>query len=186
MISCYQFKASISSFIDQEISYQKRKAFEEHLANCPACKILFSSIIATRTSMQSLPRVTVSEQFLNKLQTRILAERNARIQERLGRGFSFRRIPFFAYGFAAALLAVVIVFSLLEFRSSSNIPVSPPQIVAEKLQQNQNMPNTNLVINPPQIANSQSPQDSSIRPDKDQGYNEPDFQNKIKTVKQER
>jgi hypothetical protein len=186
MISCYQFKASISSYIDQEIPYQKRKAFEEHLKNCPACKNLYSSIIATRTSMQDLPKVSVSEQFLNKLQARILTERNARIQERLGRGFSFRRIPFFAYGFTAALLAIVVVFSLLEFRSGSNIPVSPPQIVDEKLQQNRNAPNSNPVINPPQIANAQSPQDSSIRPDEDQQHNEPDFQNKIKTVKQER
>jgi len=186
MISCYQFKVSISSYIDQEISYQKRKAFEEHRENCPACRNLYLAVIANRTSMHSFPKVNVSEQFLYNLQARILTERNARIQERLGHGFAFRRIPFFAYGFAAALLAIVIVFSLLEFRSGSNIPVSPPQIVNEKLQQNRNMPNANLVANPPQVINVQSPQDSSVRPDEDRKYDKPDFQNKIKTVKQER
>jgi hypothetical protein len=186
MISCYQFKASLTSYIDQEISFQKRKAFEEHLANCPVCKNLYSSVLATRTSLQSLPKVTVSEQFFNKLQTRILAERNARIQERLGRVFSFRRIPSFAYGFAAALLTIIVVFSFFEFRSGTKIPVNPPQIVHEKLRQNRNMPNSALVANPPQVINAQSPQDSSVRPDEEQQFDKPDFQNNIKTVKQER
>lgn len=186
MISCYQFNTSISSYIDQEIPFQKRKAFEEHIENCPACKNLYFSILATRTSMQSFPKVTVSEQFLNKLQARILTERNARIQERLDHGFSFRRVPLFAYGFAAALLALIIGFTLLEFQSGAKIPVNPPQIVHEKIQQNQAAPNPNLVVNPPQIAHAQSPQDSSIKPDKNQEHDKPDFQNKIKTVKQER
>lgn len=132
MISCYHFKNNISSYIDKKISFQKRQEFEEHLTKCSSCKALFESIIQTRQQLHNLPAVTVSEDFLPNLRQRILADRNARImagQER----FSWRRLPAFVYGFAAALVAVIIGFMLYKSPPKTGNYGAPPQIVQDKI-----------------------------------------------------
>ena len=189
MISCYQFKTIISQYIDQDIPFQKRKSFEEHLDGCSGCKALYRSIVNTKSCMNNFQEVTVSDNFLVNLQNKILAERNARIEAGISKGFSLNRIPTFAYGFAAALIAVVIGFYLIEFQPGSQSPQIPPQIVQEKIQTNPSSPNHNRPIAPrtvqKQLANSESIIDSLIDPDTQNSQTNPDFQNKIKTVNKE-
>ncbi len=189
MISCYQFKTIISQYIDKDISFQGRKSFEEHMDSCPGCKQLYQSILSTKNNMLQFAEMTVSENFLGDLRTKILAERNARIEASLNKGFSLNRIPSFAYGFAAALVAVIIGFYLLKFQTGS-IPVQmPPQIVQEKIQQK--VPGSEKYLNTPplmsrgQYANSENTTDSLENFDSQNTHTRPDFQNNIKTVKKE-
>ncbi|MCK4716861.1 MAG: zf-HC2 domain-containing protein [Candidatus Marinimicrobia bacterium] len=189
MISCYQFKTIISQYIDQDIPFQKRKSFEEHMASCSGCKALYRSIVNTKSCMNSFQEITVSDSFLASLQNKILAERNARIEASISKGFSLNRIPSFAYGFAAVLIAVVIGFYLVEFQPGSQSPQIPPKIVQEKIQTNPSLPNHNRPIAPrtsqQQLANSESIIDSLTGSDAQNAQTNPNFQNKIKTVNKE-
>lgn len=187
MISCYQFKTFMSNYIDKDISFQKRKYFQEHLDACPQCQKLYRSIVTTKTKMGNFPEVSVSENFLNNLQNKILAERNARIQAGISRGFALRRTPSFAYGFAAAFLAVIIGFYMLEFQPNTRPPQAPPKLVQEKIRPNPSIPNYEqsnpAMTTPGQLANSESARDSLADTPEPSHNIDPDFQNKIKTVK---
>ena len=188
MISCYQFKTIISQYMDKDISFQGRKSFEEHMDGCPGCKQLYQSILSTKNSMLQFAEMRVSENFLGDLRTKILAERNARIEASLNKGFSLNRIPSFAYGFVAALVAVIIGFYLLEFQTGSSPAQMPPRIVQEKIQQK--TPDSENSHIPPlmsrgQYANSENITDSLEHFDSQNAHTRPDFQNNIKTVKKE-
>lgn len=189
MITCYQFKTTISKYIDKDIPFRLRKSFEDHMESCPDCKHLFQSILSTKQSMQQFPEISVSDNFMNNLRNKILDDRNARIEASLNSGFSLSRIPSFAYGFAAALVAVIIGFYLMEFRPISTSGPTPPAIVREQIQQ-KNTPRNNAQTTPPlmsrgQFATSEHSSDSLDNPDSQNVQTRPDFQDKIKTVKQE-
>ena len=134
MISCYQFKKYISDYIDKEISFHNRKSFEEHLENCPSCNVLFQSILNTKKSMSCFTKVAVSDDFMLKLRDRILADRNTRIQSSQKRGFSLNKIPSFAYGFAAALLIVIVSFFIFRYQKYGGSTAVAPPIVQEQIQ----------------------------------------------------
>ena len=189
MISCYQFKTIISRYIDKDISFQDRKSFEEHMDSCQGCEQLYQSILSTKNSMAQFADVTVSKNFFGNLRTKILAERNARIETSLSKGFSLNRIPSFAYGFAAALVAVIIGFYLLEFQPGSGPTRMPPQIVQEKIRQNtpgsENHPGTPPLMSRGQLANSEDYTDSLGHSDSQNSRPHPDSQDNIKTVKKE-
>ena len=134
MISCYQFKNYISDFIDKEISFRNRKLVEEHLGNCSSCKELFQSILNTKISMNNFAEITVSDDFMLKLRNRILADRNARIQLSRKNSYSFSKIPSFIYGFAAALLIVVVGFFIFRYQKYGVSSAVAPPIVQEQIQ----------------------------------------------------
>ena len=121
--------------------------------------------------MLQFAEMRVSENFLGDLRTKILAERNARIEASLNKGFSLNRIPSFAYGFVAALVAVIIGFYLLEFQTGSSPAQMPPRIVQEKIQQ-KTPDSENITV-------------SLEHFDSQNAHTRPDFQNNIKTVKKE-
>lgn len=199
-MNCYQFKNSISNFVEEDISFTNRKQFEEHLVTCSSCKSLYTSILNTKKTMKSLPQVTVSDQFMYKLRNRILADRNARTQASMKKGFSFKRIPSFVYGFAAALLAVIAVFFILQSQESGTTNHGIPPIVQDRIdQQSAVQPAQNRQITPIQKSSQPSMvakdskgqiQSDSSSEDNNNDKNEPDkqnsdFQNQIKTVKKQ-
>ena len=132
MIDCYKFKELISDFIDEDISFHNRKLFEEHRNSCPTCKKLLESIQQTTKAMHNFSKLSVSEDFKQKLRDRILADRYARIQASRQKGFSFNKIPSFVYGFAAALVVVIVGFVLLNTQQGIQTPV--PEYVKEQIQ----------------------------------------------------
>jgi len=195
MISCYQFKNQISLYIDDEMNFQKRTEFEGHLETCPNCKKLLGAITATKARMHNFNTLSVSAGFYTNLQNRILADRNARIRAARQKGFSFHKIPSFAYGFAAAFLAVVAGFMIMKTPPNAQpgalqLPVAQQQIQkAPPAIPEAPMP---PVVQAPQTryaATTQSPvkEDSSVTGD---ALNSPqhkenlqDLQQRIKTVK---
>ncbi|MCD6204324.1 MAG: zf-HC2 domain-containing protein [Candidatus Marinimicrobia bacterium] len=189
MISCYQFKNTISRYIDRDVSFRSRKSFEKHMESCPDCKKLYQSILATKQAMNQLPEVTVSDDFLEKLRTKIVADRNARIEASLKKGFFPNRIPSFTYGFAAALLAVLVGFYFFELKPVAKTMQMPPSIVQDRIRRQSNPPlnphTSTPVAGQGEFASSVHDSDSldNINEKNTQGH--PEFQDKIKTVKQE-
>jgi len=200
MMNCYQFKNSISSYIEEDINFKRRKEYEEHLQGCPECRLLHNRILQNKKRLASLPKVAVSDQFMYHLQNKILADRNARSRQSLQNGFSFKRIPSFAYGFAAALLAVVTVFFILQSQGVDSTTSGVPPVVQEQI--NQQPP---FVSQPPvrQIAPAQQPiknvlvaddtrsqikpdsSDKDVQEDDQPVRHNPDYQNQIRTVKKQ-
>ncbi|MGC9363755.1 MAG: anti-sigma factor family protein [Fidelibacterota bacterium] len=187
MINCHQFKATLSQYIDRDISLQGRRSFEEHLQNCPRCQRIYQSVLNTKNSMNQFAEVSVSDDFINRLQARILATRNAQIEDNLKKGSAFRRIPSFAYGFAMALIAVIIGFYLMEFHPGSLPAQAPPQIVQEKIRQKSTLPSKQpqdppVLPNRGQLVNTENSADSSVQQD---SRTPQPFDGNIKTVKKE-
>jgi anti-sigma factor RsiW len=134
MIACYRFRELISNYIDQDINFNQRREFEEHLDSCPGCAELYNSVLSTQKALRNFTTLSVSEDFMARLQARIKADRNHHYQAAHQKGFKFTRIPSFAYGFAAALVTVVAGFMILN-RQHYEPTVSPaPAIVNEQLQ----------------------------------------------------
>ncbi|MFA4839413.1 MAG: zf-HC2 domain-containing protein [Candidatus Neomarinimicrobiota bacterium] len=193
MMNCYQFKNSISSFIEEDINFNRRKQFEEHLQNCPACKLLHARILQNKKRLASLPKVTVSDHFMHNLQNKILADRNARIRQSLRKDFSFKQIPSFAYGFAAALLAVVAVFFILQSQGTDSTNPGVPPVVQEQIDQQPpvaqptvRQPVKNVLV-ADDTRNQIKPDssDKDVQDDDQPVQHNPDFQDKIRTVKKQ-
>lgn len=198
MMNCYQFKNSISNFIDEEISFKNRQDFKQHLADCPKCQKMYESMQSTRQSLRNLPKISVSENFKFNLRNRILADRNAVIQRSQQKGFSLNRVPSFAYGFAAAIVAVAAGFFILQSQSGGNLPATPPVVQQQMSQPRASQPQKITPATPvrtqpqaqyttvqdrPVVADTVSDDKTSREPSTDykQSYEE-----KIKTVKDQR
>jgi len=197
MINCYQCQEQISAYIDQEISYQQRGEFEQHIAQCANCRAQFQSIQAARQCLRELPEVQVSDQFFNHLQQRILADRNARIRRSQQTGFSFNRIPSFVYGFAAAFVAVIIGFVLIQSPlGTQNLTVPAPVVQKQPVTKTAPGYDSPATVSQPQnsrYASSTTPSDpadsnrtSPTQPGRSHPDNLEDLQQRIKTVKNQR
>ena len=132
MKDCYKFKSIISNYIDKEISFRDRKFFETHKESCISCKTLFSSVYATKKQMQAMPNVKVSDDFMDTLRTKILNDRNSRILASQNQGFSFRKIPAFAYGFSSVMVLVIVGFIFMQKPASSTSPALQIPIAAQE------------------------------------------------------
>jgi len=200
MMNCYQFRNSISNFIDEDISFKNSQDFKQHLADCPACRRTYESVVATRQSLRNFPKISVSENFKLNLRNRILSDRNAAIQRDLQKGFSLSRIPSFAYGFAAAIVVVIAGFFVLQSQSTNSILETPPPIVRQQMTQSPAVPTQRVTpANPvnaqPQSSQYTSTQNQSVQIDtiaSQQDWQEPvidykqNYEDKIKTVNDQR
>ncbi|MBN2281904.1 MAG: zf-HC2 domain-containing protein [Candidatus Marinimicrobia bacterium] len=114
MKNCYKFKSLISNYIDKEISFRDRKFFESHKNECSSCQSLYTSVFSMKQRLGSLTSVETSNQFMESLRNKILKDRNSRILASQNKGFSFRQIPAFAYGFSSLMILVIAGFIYLQ------------------------------------------------------------------------
>ncbi len=151
MHNCYKFRELISNYIDQDINFNDRKFFEKHLQACSTCQQLFKSIKTTHQQLKQLSTLTVSTDFFTNLQQKILNDRNNRSPAARQRSLRFNKIPAFTYGFAGALLAVIIGFIIIQYQkfSDSQPTVEQPPIVQEHLPQAAPSPKTTSPNNLP-------------------------------------
>lgn len=134
MKNCYKFKSLISNYIDKEISFKERKFFESHLEECVECKATYASISATRNHMQNLPKVTVSDDFMDSLRSRILADRNAKIIASQNTGFSWKRVPAFTYALSSLAVVIIAVFTMMKVDGGGPASVQQmPMVTQEKI-----------------------------------------------------
>lgn len=133
MISCYQFKELISEYLDGELSYSKRRLFEEHLESCTGCRTLYSSVKLTVHSLHELPRVHVSENFYLNLRNRIVEEKD-RVLKRVGnRRFTFAEVPSFVYGFLVAVMVVTVFFVVMKIQGERPGEYELPPYVKQQI-----------------------------------------------------
>jgi predicted anti-sigma-YlaC factor YlaD len=75
-MNCYKFRDSISLHIDKELSIKDINRFNHHLETCSSCRVMFQGTLDVVSSMKKLPSVTVSPDFGNRLQSRIIGEQS--------------------------------------------------------------------------------------------------------------
>ena len=131
------------------------------------------------------------EKFLPKLRDKILTDRNAKIQATQKKYFSFNRIPSFAYGFSAALLAVVVGFIIIQSQKyntpiPSNLPVTEQKAIPSQPAPQQNISPGKMQEQLVTMQKEEQIQDST-KSKTDQNQNDQqnpsrNFKNRIKTV----
>lgn len=120
----YQFEDLISDYIDNTISGSKRKEFEAYCCDNPEAADLLKGVQDTVDSLRTLPKVTVSESFMNKLWARIDTEKSRMAEPQLVRptktflGFT----PLYAG--LMAVLVVAFVFVGMELMTGGSQPAS--------------------------------------------------------------
>lgn len=48
---CWKARSQISAYLDEELSAERRRAVEEHLAGCPTCPPLYASLVGLQETM---------------------------------------------------------------------------------------------------------------------------------------
>ena len=73
----YQFEDLVSDYIENNISISQRKQVEAYLEENPEAKQKVESVKQVMATMKSMPGVSTSAGFMNNLNKRIAAEKEA-------------------------------------------------------------------------------------------------------------
>ena len=120
-IGCADVRAALSEYTDNTLSAQRTWRVEKHLTGCAACALEARRIQATVQLLRDTPRLDTSDTFMASLHARldtvdptIVGERSW--QHRLSAWFSGsnnsfegNRAPLLSLGFAAGMLALLMV-----------------------------------------------------------------------------
>ncbi len=126
MISCDRFTSLISDYLDGFLSGENKKAFEEHLLSCKACRATFQRVKLVQKHLHELPEIHTSSTFDVVLRSRIRRElERESFFERFLLKLTGSRTP--AYGLALASLALIsfLAFNLF-FQTQPNQQASTP------------------------------------------------------------
>ena len=111
----YEFEDLISDYLENELSFSKRKKFENYLKNNAHAESLLKSVGFYKQKISSLPRLKVSEKFTDNLLKKIKADKisskNTEAKTVVA-GFSPTNLSFLA-----GLFIVFIVLSIQLFDS---------------------------------------------------------------------
>jgi|UPI0003A5F343 anti-sigma factor RsiW len=190
MLNCYQFKNHISSYLDGEISLKKRQEFEEHLQNCPHCRQLLAQITHNHHTLHHLPAISVSDNFYFKLRNRIWADKRRQSEGQVFPLFRLKNIPSYAYGFALAFLAVIVSIVILNVQEAESPTTPIPPTVQSRITQPARTYSPSASATQPVPAQASQygvvSQDSISEEDNGRSEAQPNFQDQIKTVKDQR
>ena len=117
----YEFEDSISDYLENELSFSKRKKFENYLKNNPHARRLLKSVGFYKQKISSLPRLKVSEKFTDNLLKKIKADKisskNAQAKTVVA-GFSPTNLSFLAG------LFIVFIFLSAELSDTYIVSIS--------------------------------------------------------------
>lgn len=118
----YEFEDLISDYIDNTISVSKRKEFEVYCNENPEAAELLKGVQETVESLRNLPKVKVSEGFMDKLRSRIEAEKSRLAEPQ--RVASTRSLFGFTplYASLMAVLVIAFVFVGMELMQGDSQP----------------------------------------------------------------
>ena len=106
----YEFENLISDYLDGSIPFDKKKEFEQYIEKDPDAKYLFKNIRNTISDMKELKQVKVSDNFNDKLLSRVKTERMVNDgNKNTIAGFT----PFYASVLSCLCLALFVVASQL-------------------------------------------------------------------------
>lgn len=79
-VHCWQARRHISAYLDQELEPETRAAVEGHLAACPTCPPLYTSLVGVRTQLSGLrdPDFVVPDEIAERIAARIREARHGR------------------------------------------------------------------------------------------------------------
>ena len=109
----YEFEDLISDYLENELSFSKRKKFENYLKNNPHAESLLKSVGFYKQKISLLPRLKVSETFTDNLLKKIKANRisSKNIQAKtVVAGFSPTNVSLLAGLFIAFIVVSIQLF----------------------------------------------------------------------------
>ena len=141
----YEFEDLISDYLENELSFSKRKEFENYLKNNPQANSLVKSINFYKQKISLLPKLKASETFtddlLKKIKTRSISSKNIGAKTVFA-GFSPANISLLA-----GLFLAFIVVSYQLFNSQVDRVSKYENEIAETIPQ-ENINNRDLHKNP--------------------------------------
>ena len=112
----YEFENLISDYLDGSMSFNKQKEFEQYMEQDPDSECLVKNIRNTISDMNELKQVKVSDDFNDKLLSKIRAERMVNNPDK---NTLFGFTPFYASVLSCLCVALFVVASQL-FNGSEN------------------------------------------------------------------
>tara|TARA_Y100001980_G_C14254578_1_gene98349 strand:+ start:11 stop:535 length:525 start_codon:yes stop_codon:yes gene_type:complete len=110
----YEFEDLISDYMENELSFSKRKEFENYLNNNPQAKSLVKSIKFYKQKISLLPKLKASETFtdnlLKKIKTKSISSKNIGVKSVFA-GFSPANISFLTGLFLAFIVVSYQLFN---------------------------------------------------------------------------
>ena len=129
----YEFEDLISDYLENELSFSKRKEFDDYLKNDPHAKSLVKSINFHKQKMSLLPKLKASETFtddlLKKIKRKSISSKNTGAKTVIA-GFSPANISFLAGLFLAFIVVSYQLFNPKVdrvFKYDNEIAESMPQ-----------------------------------------------------------
>ena len=127
----YEFENLISDYLDGSMPFKKRIEFEDYIKNDPGAESLVGDIKNTIIDMNNFQRVKVSDDFNEKLLSRVKKEGLASDPNNTILGFT----PFYASILCCLCVAFFVVVSqLLNLSQDFNANFKPKQNIAESEQ----------------------------------------------------
>ena len=117
----YEFENLISDYLDGSIPFNKQKEFEKYMEQDPDAKYLVKDIKKTISDMNELKQVRVSENFNDKLLSRVKTER---IVSGAEKNTLFGFTPFYASILSCLCVALFVVVSQLFNVSEDSIDLN--------------------------------------------------------------
>ncbi len=121
----YQFEDNISNYIENSLTLQKRKEFEQYLEGHPESVELVEQVRMTIQSMQTMPEVKTSTDFMDRLSTKIELEKNRSARKISPQNTVFGFTPVYA-----GLMSVVIVGLVFVGLTLMPNPVQTPGMIS--------------------------------------------------------
>ena len=112
----YEFENLISDYLDGSMSFNKQKEFEQYMEQDPDAEYLVKNIRNTISNMNEIKRVKVSDNFNDKLISKVKAEPIVSDQKK---NTLFGFTPFYASIFSCLCVALFVIASQL-FNVSGN------------------------------------------------------------------
>jgi len=120
----YQFEDLVSDYIENNISMSQRKQVEAYLEENPEAKQKVESVKQVMASIKSMPGVSTSAGFMNNLNKRIAAEKEASSVVKTARSFT-GYTPLMASLSAVVVVAVIMLGFEFMPEGSSQATLSP-------------------------------------------------------------
>ncbi len=126
----YEFENLISDYLDGSIPFDKKKEFEQYIEQDPDAKYLFKNIRNTIYDMKELKQVKVSDDFNDKLLSRVKTERMVNDGDK---NTIFGFTPFYASVLSCLCVALFIVASqLFNVSEDSSLDINAYQYTTNK------------------------------------------------------
>lgn len=118
-MNCKKIKELLQLYIDNTLTFGEKQLVEQHLEKCSACRAELKSLSATVRLIKSLPEISTSPDFTEKLMSKI-SQIEEEERERIIPAWqvSLKNLwstPRYRYGLTAALTAAVFYFFAFTF-----------------------------------------------------------------------